>query len=81
MVAERDGIDTRGDQLAIDARRQARAVGGVFGIGNDQIQPLAIAQAGHRAGDDPLARLADDVAYEEESHVLSVVSSQLAVAR
>ena len=38
VVAERDGVDAGADQLAIDGRREAGAAGGVFGVGDDEVE-------------------------------------------
>jgi hypothetical protein len=62
MVAERDAIDSGSQQSPKLSRRNARPFGGVLPVGNHEVQPLAAAQTGDRCRDDPLARLADDVA-------------------
>ena len=65
VIAQRDAIDAGGDQLVIDRRRDARAAGGVFGVGHDQVELLALDRAaGNRAANDLPPRLADDVADE-----------------
>ena len=57
------------DQLLVDRRRQARAAGGVLGVGDDQVELLrSTISAGTARRDDVAARLADDVADEQQSH-------------
>jgi hypothetical protein len=62
MVAECDAIDAGRDELAIDAGGEARAIRGVFRVGDDQIEAFSFAQARQRPGDDFFTRFADDVA-------------------
>ena len=40
VVAHRDAVDAGGQQFVVDFRRQARAAGGVLGIGHHQIEVL-----------------------------------------
>ena len=68
VVAHRDAVDAGGDQFVVDFRRQARAAGGVLGVGHDQVEVLLGAQAAHGLRADVPAGLADDVADEEDAH-------------
>jgi hypothetical protein len=68
MVAQRDAVDPRFDQIAVDGRCQPRAGGGVLGIGDHQVQPLAGDQPGQGALHDHPPGAADDIADEKNAH-------------
>ena len=68
VVAERDRIDARGDQLAVDLRRQPRAAGGVLGVGDHQIELALGDKPRHGAAHNVAPGLAHNVADEEDSH-------------
>ena len=44
VIAQRDAVDAGGDQFVVDLRREARAAGGVLGVGHDQIELLALSK-------------------------------------
>ena len=72
MIAERDGVSTGLDQLAIDRFRDAETAGCVLAIDHDQIELPFLDQAGQALNDDSPPAAADDVADEENAHVYSL---------
>ena len=72
VVAERDGIDAGGAELAVLPGRQPRAAGGVLGVGDDEVEPFRGAKQRHGPPHEREARRADDVAEEEEAHVAPI---------
>ena len=68
VVAQRNAVDARGQQVVVDFGRQSRPAGRVLGVGHHQIEPLLLAQPAHGLGADLPARLAHDVADQEDSH-------------
>ena len=48
VIAQRDSVDAGSDQLAVNRRVQARAAGGIFRVGDDQIEPFFAYDAGDR---------------------------------
>ena len=65
MIAERDPVHARAEQFAINLRREARSTGGVFGVGDDQIELFAFDQPGKLLDDDLPPRLANHIADEK----------------
>ena len=68
VIAQGDAVDAGGQQVAVDGRRQPRAAGGVLGVGHDQVDRSFLPQPAHGLDADVPARLADDVADQEQSH-------------
>lgn len=68
MVAERDGIDARTYELAVDRGCKPRTAGGVFGVGHDEVELLVDFQTWYGCRDDVASGFANDVADEENSH-------------
>ena len=66
MIAQGDAIDAGGQQFVVDFRRQARAAGGVLGVGHHQIEAFLGPQPADRLRADVAARFADNVADEED---------------
>ena len=55
-------------KFAVDRRRQPGAARGVLGVGHDQVDRLLPPQSPQGLRADLPARLADDVADEEQTH-------------
>src|SRR5262245_27081696 len=68
MVTQRDAIDARRHEFAVNTRREARAVRRILRIRTYQIDVFSLAQRRQRARHNPLARFADDIANEKDSH-------------
>jgi hypothetical protein len=68
MVAKRDDIDPGGDQFFINSGGNARTAGGIFTIGDDQIELLPLNERTDGAANDLPPGLADDIADEEKTH-------------
>ena len=66
VVAGRDHVDAGVEHRRGGALGDAEAAGDVLAVGDDEVRGVALAQAGQRLDQRPPARLADDVADEQE---------------
>jgi hypothetical protein len=66
VVAERDHVRARGEELLRELRRQAAAVGCVLAVDDAEVCAELVAQARQMLFDGLPARGADDVRDEEE---------------
>ncbi len=68
MIAERDRVNARFQQLAIDLLADAETAGRVLAIGDHQIELPLADQVGHALIHDGAPTAADNVADEENAH-------------
>src|SRR5438094_615998 len=68
MVAAGDDIDATGEQFFGDPGGDAVAAGGVFAVGDDEIERLLFAKYGQERFDRVTSRLADNIADEKQFH-------------
>jgi hypothetical protein len=70
MVAERDDVHTRLEDRLAEGAGDAGAGGGVLAVGDDKIDAPFDADLRHQRAENLASRLADDVADEEELHLI-----------
>jgi hypothetical protein len=68
VVAERDHVRARGEDLLGGLLRDPDAAGHVLAVDDDEVWHPLGAQVGHRRRQSLSAGLADDVPYEQEAH-------------
>ncbi len=68
MIAGRDGIHAVAKKFRCDVGRDAVATGGIFAIGNDNVEAVLLAQLGQEFLDRTPSGAAYDVADEEKFH-------------
>ena len=66
VVAQRDHVDARGEELLGDLGRDPEPAGGVLAVDDDEVRRVRVAQAGQQPEQGPAARRPDDVADEED---------------
>jgi len=66
VVAERDDVDARGEQLVGDLRGDPEAAGDVLAVDDDEGGREALAEAGEQAEQRPPPEAADEIADEED---------------
>jgi len=66
VVAERDRVDPRAEQLVGDLRRDPEAAGDVLGVDDDERRLVALAQPGQQREQRPPAQPAHEIADEED---------------
>src|SRR5277367_2136664 len=71
MVATGDDVDAKAEQLFHNTRGNAEAGGGVFAIGDDQVDLAVFHKVGEAFLNDFAARGTDNVADEQDTHVVS----------
>ena len=81
VVAERDHIGARRQQLVADRLGDAEAAGRVLAVDDDEIELPGVAQAGQAVRDRVAAGAADDVAEEEKTHQVLLCSEDAGSAR
>ena len=69
VVAERDRVGARGEELLGELRGQADAVRGVLAVHDADVDLELLAQVAQAGLDGPAAGSAEDVAQEEDAHV------------
>src|SRR5262249_21186177 len=72
MIAGSDHIDAGGKNLGGSVECDARAAGGIFAVGNNEIEVVLLAQFRHGFGHGAATWLAHDVANEKNLHCGSV---------
>ena len=73
MVAERDHVGSRGEQLAGELRGDAGPVGRVLAVDDREVGVVALAQRGQMLLDGAASRDAEDVREEEDLQRCSVL--------
>jgi predicted ThiF/HesA family dinucleotide-utilizing enzyme len=68
VIAGGDYIDAKLEEFAGNGGCDTVASGGVFAIGDDEVEAMAVAQDGHEATDGAATGFADDVANEQDFH-------------
>ncbi len=68
VIAERHRVGSGIDQLGADRLRDAEAAGRILAVDGNEIQPVALDEAGQVLQHHRPARPADDIAEEEEAH-------------
>ena len=68
MIAAGDGIDAGGKNFLRGAGRDAGTAGGIFPVGDDQIEIVCAPQLRHQLLDRAPPRFAHDVADEQNFH-------------
>lgn len=69
MIAERDDVGARREQLLGELRRDAGAVGDVLAVDDARVDVELLAQRGEALLDRPAARGAEDVGEKENSQL------------
>ena len=72
MVAERHGIGTGVDEIAVDGFGDAEAAGRVLAVDDDAVELPVGDQAGQPFDHDGPAAAPDDIAHEQEAHRLKL---------
>jgi len=67
VVAQRDDVDARGEQLVCDLRRDAEAARRVLAVDDDEGRRVAVAQQRQQAQQGVPAKRADDVTDEQDA--------------
>ena len=75
VIAQRDQVHSCLAKLAVIFRGQARAVGGILGVGNHQLDPLSGNKHRQRPLHERHARLADNIAKEQDAHSNTAIRS------
>ena len=68
VVAERHHVGAGIEQLLEDGLGDAEAAGRVLAVDDDEIELVALAQAGQRIDDRLAAGAADDIAEKQQTH-------------
>ena len=68
MIAAGDGVDACGEDFIGSFWRDARAARGVFAVGNDEINSVALAISRQKVPQRMAARLTDDIADKKQFH-------------
>src|SRR5260221_6887021 len=68
MVAGGDGVHAAAKQFLGDVRRDAVAAGGIFAVGDDDVETVRLSQLGQEFLDRAPAWRPDDVADEQNFH-------------
>src|SRR5580765_3021438 len=74
MVATGPDINASGEDLGCSFWRDAGAAGGIFAVGNHQIDPSCLANLWQQFLDHAAAGLADDICDKQNLHCFTVLA-------